>query len=109
MSDTKFTNLSIEVNSLADVHTGKKVFASFREEIEKQGGIDKGILEGVGILEGGTDKGKTSIMLLCRINGENGKTELVAIETTAALFMAASLVVHQAIRKFDPPDTTNKD
>lgn len=104
----KFTPMRVEVNSSADQASGKKLFEAYGEEIERQGGLPSGQLEAVGIVEQGTFKKKTSIALLCRITLD-GETMLCCFETTAALFMAASLAVHGSIRKFEPPDTKNKD
>ena len=102
------TPMRVEVNTKADQAMGKKLFEANADEIEKQGGMPCGTVEAVGIIEQGTTKGKTSVAILCRLQTEDGPM-LCCFETTAALFMASSLAVHGAIRRFEPPDTKNKD
>ena len=95
------TPLTIEVNSKEDFAKGKRLFEGWSEET-KDNPIHMGKLEAVGILEGGCTSGGTSVMLLCRIKLNDEQSLLVAAETTAALFLNAGVVVHQAVRRFEP-------
>lgn len=110
------TPIRLEVQSLADVKSGKLLFNDFGEALKLRG-VSKGQLEGVGALEAGTRDGKVSVTLLVRAfiqeNDSHGKPlepreHFFLVETTAALFLHAGMVVAQAVRKFDPPNTTNK-
>lgn len=103
------TSLIVEVNGLDDFGRGRKLFDSFAAQVDRQGGgTPHGMLKSVGIIEQGTSNKKTSIALLCEVE-INGKPVLVMAQTTAALFMSASMAVHGAIRKFETIDSKNKD
>jgi hypothetical protein len=56
------TEIFFEVNSIADFKSGRKLFADNKELIAK--GHTYATIKALGVLEAGTEKGKTSVMFL---------------------------------------------
>lgn len=95
--------ITIESQSLAEYSEGKKIFGGFKDALDKYGFTPAKLLS-VGVLEGGMQSGKPSVMFLLeltfKISETKSDTVMITAEIAASNMVAIYPVISERIEHF---------